>query len=62
VQAVLDTGERVGKGTRWDCPQVHVLLRRPDVARQIRRYAIGRLIAKGFCPDAARALRITPDE
>lgn len=50
------SGETVGKDTKWDCPQVHVLLQRPDIRRLIQGYARAQLIMDGFCPAAAQAL------
>lgn len=57
VQHVLGVpGETIGKGTRWDRPQVHVLLQRPDIKRLIQGYAKTRLLKDGFCPAVTRAL------
>ena len=54
-------GDVVGKDTKWDCPQVHVLLQRPDVRRAIQGYARAQLIFDGFCPAIARAMGIEAD-
>ena len=58
VQTVLGVDERVGNDTKWNCPQVHVLLRRPDVRSDILGYTRGKLIRAGFLPAAAQAMRI----
>ncbi len=40
----------------WDTPQVHALLRRPDIQGEIQGWVTGRLIEEGYCP-ALAALR-----
>lgn len=63
VQHVLGVpGEKIAKGTKWDCPQVHVLLQRPDIKNVIQGYARARLLKAGFCPKVARALGSSGDE
>ena len=57
---LMKLGVPEGQGARndsdWDTPQVHALLRRPDVQGEIIGWVTGRLIDEGYCP-ALRALR-----
>lgn len=48
--------EKARNDSDWDTPQVHALLRRPDVQAEIIGWVTGRLIDDGFCP-ALSALR-----
>ena len=52
-------GETCAKGSRWDVPQVHTLLLRPDVRRAILGYTRARLTRKGYCPTIAQAFGLT---
>jgi len=63
VRIVLNVpdDETAGKGTRWECPQVHTVLQRPDVKRAILGWARARLIKNGYCPDVARAFGVQSD-
>ena len=63
VQHVLGVpGEKIEKNSRWDCPQVHVLLQRPDIKNVIQGYAKARLLRDGYCPAVTRALGGDPHE
>jgi hypothetical protein len=53
--------ETAGKGTHWDCTQVHVVLQRPDIRRAIQGYARSQLIKDGWCPVLADAFGISND-
>jgi Type III restriction enzyme, res subunit/HNH endonuclease len=48
--------EKARNDSDWDTPQVHALLRRPDVQAEIIGWVTGRLIDDGLCP-ALSALR-----
>lgn len=36
--------------SRYDIPQVHSLLRRPNISRRVIRYTISELVKSGYCP------------
>lgn len=53
--------ESAAKDTKWDCPQVHIVLQRPDVRRAILGYARAKLIKDGWCPILAQAFGVQVD-
>lgn len=50
--------EVVGNDSRWDIPQCHVVLQRPDIQQAIRGWVRGKLIRGGHCPRLARVFDI----
>ena len=50
VQDVLDVREKITGGGRYDRPEVHAILRRDEVRREVLAYVRTQLIRRGFLP------------
>lgn len=53
----LDDGERLSNGSKYDTPQHHYMISRPDVQNDIVGWTMRQLIADGACHHLAVALR-----
>jgi hypothetical protein len=51
-------GEQAAIGSKWDTPQHHVILQRPEISQNIIGFVRHQLIRKGMCPRLAAAFRI----
>lgn len=52
VKTVLDvpSGERARNSSKWDTPQAHAILMRPEIRVDITHWATAQLVKEGFCP------------
>jgi hypothetical protein len=59
----MPAGDHLRDGEKYDIPENHIMLTRPEIDREIRGWVIRTLAMNGHCPDIAAAFRITvPDE
>jgi hypothetical protein len=62
VKQTLGTAEPVKNGGKWDVPQCHVILTRPEIKSRVIGYVIDRLARKGLVPCLAAAFGVPQSE